>query len=181
MCWRWIAASHRCSPNWTENFEISQRYASQNGTPLRQGVWMPQQILARKASNISWAMRTFPSSRRSIMELMLVKWFWCGCRNSCSVTFFPHQIVRDEPWSMVLCCIWPTAWQAHTLWNGQYWREHRNQKNKRHEFSCSALNGTNEAQSSAFGRSEEIFLLWELWIYSGGYRNARINKERKSK
>ena len=59
---------------WTENFETSQGYASQNGTPLRQGVRMPQQILAGKASKSSRAMRTFPSLQWSITELMLVKW-----------------------------------------------------------------------------------------------------------
>ena len=59
-----IAASQQCGPEWTENFETSQGYASQNGTPFCQGVRMPQQILASKASESSRAMRTFPSSRR---------------------------------------------------------------------------------------------------------------------
>ena len=49
VCWRQIAASQRCGgPKWTDNFEASQGYASQNGTPLCQGVRMPQQILASK-------------------------------------------------------------------------------------------------------------------------------------
>jgi hypothetical protein len=38
------------------------------------GVRMPHLILASKASDSSRATRTFPSSRRSISELMLVKW-----------------------------------------------------------------------------------------------------------
>jgi hypothetical protein len=97
VCWRQIAASQRCGgPKWTDNFETSQGYASQNGTPLCQGVRMPQQILASKASKSSPAMRTFPSSRRSIsaLTIMLVKMvlmMMCGCQNSCSETFSPAK------------------------------------------------------------------------------------------
>jgi len=72
---RIISASQRCGPKWTENFETSQGYASYNGAPLRQGVTRLQLVLSRKASESSRAMRTFPSSRRLILELMLVKWF----------------------------------------------------------------------------------------------------------
>jgi hypothetical protein len=47
--------------------------ASQNGTPLCQGVRKPQLILACKASKSYLALETFPSSGCSILTLMLVK------------------------------------------------------------------------------------------------------------
>ena len=48
-----IAGSQQCGPEWTQNFETVQRFADQNGTPLCQGVRMPQLILARKTSKNS--------------------------------------------------------------------------------------------------------------------------------
>ena len=99
--WRWIWGSQRCGPKLTLNSKTSEGKADQMGTPLRQGVRRAPAILVRKALEIRRAMRTFPSSGGSNLELMLVKWLWCGRRNSCSETFFSRQIVRDEPRRMV--------------------------------------------------------------------------------
>ena len=71
------------------------------------------------------AIRTLPSSRRSISALMLVKWLWCGHQNSCSETFFSRQIVRDEPRRMVegssgrtkLCHYIVSKQRNFLLWN----------------------------------------------------------------
>ena len=81
---------------------LSQGLASQIGTPLRQGVRRPHLILARWLPKIRRVMRTLPSSRPSISELMLVKCADVVIEILVLRLFFPRQIiVRDEPRRMV--------------------------------------------------------------------------------
>jgi hypothetical protein len=68
-----IVGRQQCGSKWTQILLTLEGFASQNGTPLRQGVRRPQLILARKASESSQAIKIFSSLRRSMSTLMLVK------------------------------------------------------------------------------------------------------------
>jgi hypothetical protein len=96
--WRWISESWLCGPKGPQISKTSEGLASQIDTPLCQSVRRPHLILARRLSETRQAMRTFPSSGSSMLMLMLVKWLWCGRRNSCSVIFFPAKTSVDLPW-----------------------------------------------------------------------------------
>ena len=69
----------RISAMWSkmdsEHLEIARICEPKWKTPLGQGVRRPHLILARKVSESSQAMRTFPLSRHTISELMLVNWW----------------------------------------------------------------------------------------------------------